>query len=151
MDSRPQQVPEIGRTYYFYDDGKLKRSRQYEAKVLRVVSPEEASRTDVTVQETGFRDPSDAPGNGDMSLIDVWRRTVGSDRNTSCFVGWPYALADSTDYFVACSIPEYDEDTIWFVRTRRGGWYSMNIQSAWQGGVLDVDGRLTEYMEGLCK
>jgi hypothetical protein len=33
------------------------------------------------------------------------------------------------------------------VRTKEGGWFSMDIQSDWQGCELDVDGSLLEEME----
>ena len=36
----------------------------------------------------------------------------------------------------------YDENTIWFVRTVQGGWFSMDVQNTWQSGSLDVDGSI---------
>ena len=36
----------------------------------------------------------------------------------------------------------YDENTIWFVRTVQGGWFSIDVQSSWQYGSLDVDGSI---------
>lgn len=44
-----------------------------------------------------------------------------------------------TDYFIGCYIPEYDNHLIWFARTKYGTWFSMDIQSNWQGGLLDVN------------
>lgn len=44
-----------------------------------------------------------------------------------------------TDYFVGCYIPKYDNYLVWFARTVNGGWFSMDIQSNWQGGLLDVN------------
>lgn len=44
-----------------------------------------------------------------------------------------------TDYFIGCYIPEYDDHLIWFARTKYGTWFSMDIQSNWQGGLLDVN------------
>lgn len=32
-----------------------------------------------------------------------------------------------------------------------GGWYSMDIQSYWQGGLLDIFNDLTEELETFCK
>ena len=43
-----------------------------------------------------------------------------------------------TDYFVGCYIPKYDNHLVWFARTINGGWFSMDLQSNWQGGLLDV-------------
>ena len=36
----------------------------------------------------------------------------------------------------------YDENIIWFVRTVQGGWFSIDVQSSWQYGSLDVDGSI---------
>lgn len=44
-----------------------------------------------------------------------------------------------TDYFIGCYIPEYDNHLVWFARTKYGSWFSMDIQSNWQGGLLDVN------------
>ena len=38
----------------------------------------------------------------------------------------------------------YDENIIWFVRTVQGGWFSIDVQSSWQHGSLDVDGSIYE-------
>ena len=38
----------------------------------------------------------------------------------------------------------YDENIIWFVRTVQGGWFSIDVQSSWQYGSLDVDGSIYE-------
>ena len=55
-------------------------------------------------------------------------------------------LYKQTDYFIACSIPEFDDHIIWFVRKKDDGWFSMSIQSDWQGGYLDVDGECYQRM-----
>lgn len=60
---------------------------------------------------------------------------------------WLYAK--ETDYFIGCEIKDYDENIIWFVRTVDGGWFSMDIQSYWQGGRLDVSGECEEYLTSL--
>ena len=65
-----------------------------------------------------------------MSLEDIWK-----DEMTQCH--WLYAT--ETDYFIEASCPVYDDNYLWFARTKDGGWFSMNIQSWWQSGELDVD------------
>jgi len=50
-----------------------------------------------------------------------------------------------TDYFIGCYIPRYDDNIIWFARTKEGKWFSMDIQSWWQGGLLDVSNKLTPW------
>lgn len=48
-----------------------------------------------------------------------------------------------TDYFIGCYIPKYDNHLVWFARTKYGSWFSMDIQSNWQGGLLDVNRYIT--------
>jgi hypothetical protein len=55
--------------------------------------------------------------------------------------------AEETDYFVKCSIPKYDENDIWFVRTINGGWFSLNTVNTWMAGRLDVSGKLFDMLE----
>jgi hypothetical protein len=50
-----------------------------------------------------------------------------------------WIFAPETDYFIEASCPVYDDNNLWFARTKDGGWFSMNIQSWWQSGELDVD------------
>lgn len=56
---------------------------------------------------------------------------------------------NTTDYIVACEIKDYDRNLIWFARTVDGGWFSMDIDKAWQGGRLDIDGGLEDYLVSL--
>ena len=55
----------------------------------------------------------------------------------------------TTDYIVACDIKDYDKNLIWFARTVDGGWFSMDVDKSWQGGRLDVDGELEDYLVSL--
>ena len=55
----------------------------------------------------------------------------------------------TTDYIIACDIKDYDKNLIWFARTVDGGWFSMNVDNSWQGGCLDVDGELEDYLVSL--
>ena len=55
----------------------------------------------------------------------------------------------TTDYIVACEIKDYDKNLIWFARTVDGGWFSMDVDEAWQGGRLDIDGELEDYLISL--
>lgn len=123
------KIPEIGKTYKFYDDGKVRTSRQYDAIVLDVITKENARETLVKWFDPEFCIMSA------RELYDVWlEETVLTD----------WIFAEDTDYLVECDIPDYDENHIWFARTKEGGWFSMNIQSGWQGGLLDVTNKLTE-------
>lgn len=55
----------------------------------------------------------------------------------------------TTDYIVACDIKDYDNNLIWFARTVDGGWFSMDVDKPWQGGRLDIDGELEDYLVSL--
>ena len=55
----------------------------------------------------------------------------------------------TTDYIIACDIKDYDKNLIWFARTVDGGWFSMDVDKSWQGGCLDIDGELEDYLVSL--
>ena len=55
----------------------------------------------------------------------------------------------TTDYIIACDIKDYDNNLIWFARTVDGGWFSMDVDKEWQGGRLDIDGKLEDYLVSL--
>lgn len=55
----------------------------------------------------------------------------------------------TTDYIIACEIKDYDKNLIWFARTVDGGWFSMDVDKTWQGGRLDIDGELEDYLVSL--
>ncbi len=164
-------IPDVGKTYKFYDDGKVRLSRQYDAKVLRVVSPEEAKQImfllyyNVNTQELTTVVYKDMDPSGMKSLYDCWRDQVKehTQREGGCIflqkmtkdghfktlkAGDPWLYANETDWFVECSIPEYEpEYTVWFVRDINGGWFSMDIPCSWMSGALDVTNEMTECLE----
>lgn len=55
----------------------------------------------------------------------------------------------TTDYIIACNIKDYDNNLIWFARTVDGGWFSIDVDKSWQGGRLDIDGELEDYLVSL--
>lgn len=120
-------IPKVGNSYRFFDDGKLTRSRMYIATVIDVVPFDKAK--DITVDTNGYWHITS------MSLVNAWEIDTDKEESWSVF-------ANTTDYFIGCSIPEYDKHTIWFARTKDNGWFSFNIQSNWQSGRLDVTGEL---------
>lgn len=135
-------IPQVGKTYKFYDSGKVKESRQYDATVLRVITKEESKKVMFPLYYDDYDGKPHTYGMGrnsgrEISLHDIWKDTIGND-------DWLYAA--DTDYLIECDIPVYDDNHIWFVRERRGGWYSIDIQSDWQSGELDVTNKLTEEL-----
>jgi hypothetical protein len=133
-------IPQIGKTYKFYDDGKA--SREYDAIVTKIVSKDDAKTImfkayldEDNELSTYYDNELDNEYTFEKSLFDIWRDEV---KNTD------WLLAENTDYLIECSIPDYDKYPIWFVRTRTNDWFSLNIQSDWQGGLLDTDGMMVK-------
>ena len=137
-------LPEVGKKYHFFDDGKLHMQRHYIATVLRIVPFDEVK--DIVVKEFDYNLVEDGKPVEeclvDQCIIDTWHR----ERDNH---DWLYPSSDyETDYFIEISVPGYDEYNLWAVRTKWGYFFTMDIQSSWQGGVLDVDGsRFKEFKE----
>ena len=132
-----KNLPIVGKEYHFFDDGKISNSRHYIAKVIELIPIEEAKKIMISTP----RDYNEEINQNvfiDMSLLDIW-----IDEKLSC--DWLYAPV--TDYIIKASIPEYDKDPIYFARTKDGGWFSMDVTNWWQGGRLDIDGKLYEQLE----
>ena len=138
MEANKARVPQVGEKLHFFDDGKVGDSRHYMAVVTHVLTPEQAKCVFV-VDAINFSEchSIDFEENKSLSLLDVHAEEV-----KSC----DWIFAEQTDYFIACSIPEFDNHIIWFVRKKDGGWFSMDIQSDWQGGYLDIDGECYQRM-----
>ena len=137
MKNKLKNIPEVGKYYHFWDDGKVSNSRHYICKCERIITPEEAKNIIVKVPEWDYR--NNTTEFVDISLYNHW---LQEKRNCK----WIYR--DETDYFVEASCPTYDDNNLWFVRTKEGGWFSMNIQSSWQSGYLDID---EEILNGIIK
>ena len=127
MDKK--SIPEIGKLYHFFDDGKTSPSRHYICKCERIITPEEAKRVMIEVPNEYVDDVMDK-----ISLYEHWYN------NEVPSTYWLFS--DKTDYFIECSCPKYDKHNLWFVRTHDGGWFSMDIQNFWQGGRLDIDSEI---------
>ena len=124
-------IPEVGEILKFYDDGKTGFSRRYWAKVLRIIPFNDADSVILKdLPEYEDIDDNDSLHFVDRTLIQQW----DIEKQDAEWV-----FANRTDYFIECQIPAYDNYTIWFVRTKEGRWFSMNVQNFWQGGLLDVD------------
>lgn len=145
-----EKVPVIGEQYHFFDDGKIRESRHYMATVLDVITPEQVK--DIYVNRLGL----------DVweSLYKVWREEIDKHRQSKNFkvltsgsmeVGAPWLYAEETDYFIKCSIPDYDDNDVWFVRTVDGGWFSLDTVFVWMGGRLDVSGERFKSLEEIQK
>ena len=129
MAQKKKPIPIIGHQYDFFDDGKISLSRHYIATIKRVIPLSEADNVFVRTLTWGL----DEPHYVDSPLSGVWE-IFKTEHD--------WIMAKNTDFFVECSIPDFDDDPIWFARDINGGWFSMDIQSGWQAGQLDIDGSL---------
>lgn len=137
-----EPVPKIGDKHHFFDDGKMNESRHYIAEVLSVITPEEAKHVELSRTEFYKNDPYTFT----QSLYDRWIEEVNDHRQGESprvvvdvdhfKPNAPWLYEEVTDYFVECSIPKYDSDSIWFVRTITGGWFSIDTTHSWMGGKL---------------
>ena len=100
-----QPVPEVGKEYHIFDDGKIKPSRHYIAKILEVIPFEECK---------------------DVKLVEAWQ-------NESEFCDWLYT--SETDYFIKADSDFDDEplhfvrtiDGGWFSINYPDGWMSARL------------------------
>lgn len=143
------EIPVKGKQYHFFDDGKINPSRHYTATVVDIISPEQAKN--VIIKKVECEDEYIDK----VSLYDIWIAEIDNHRQSENFIvltghstepGAPWLYAEETDYFVKCSIPEYDDNDIWFVRTIKGDWFSLNTVNFWMAGKLDVSGQLYKQM-----
>lgn len=92
---KERPVPEVGKEYHIFDDGKIKPSRHYTAKITKLIPFAEAYEI--------------------TDIYNMWKDDV-----ENC--GWLYAKV--TDYFVKATAT-CSEEPQYFVRTRDGGWFSL--------------------------
>ena len=124
-------IPEVGKEYHFWDDGKSSVSRHYIARVERIITPEQAKEIVIVTESGDF-----------FTLYDSWVET-----KEQC----DFLYDQETDFFVECSCPKYDDHNLWFVRTVDGGWFSIDNENCWQSGRLDVTGERYESIIKFCK
>jgi len=108
-------IPEINKTYGYFDDGKIHESRRCQVVIKDVI-------------------PFDAVRTGDIGAFKLWKKEV-----KTC--DWLYA--QKTDYFVVgeCGDEIFNDaepERMLFVRALDGGWFSIGFNS----GRLDIDGAL---------
>jgi hypothetical protein len=112
-----QPVPEVGKEYHIFDDGKLSPSRHFIAKITAVL-------------------PFEKVANPESQLYRAWEENIMEAH---------WLFAQDTDYFVKAE-SSYDENPLFFVRTTDGGWFSIDYPNVWMGARLDIDGELYKSM-----
>jgi len=94
----------IGYHYDYFDDGKIKESRRADCTVIEKIP---------------FSDI-------DKETLSIWKNEV-----ETCY--WLYAK--NTDFFIKAIINYEDEpETVYFVRTKDGGWFSLGL---WAGRLKE--------------
>lgn len=117
---KKQPLPEIGKEYHIFDDGKIKKSRHYICKIVDIIP---------------FKDCKDE------KLIKTWESIIEEDKQVLGF------FAEETDYFIK-GASSFDKNPLYFVRTSRGGWFSIDYPDWWMGAELDIDGSLYKILKG---
>lgn len=118
------RIPNVGEFIHFWDDGKVGLGRHYICKIERVILPSEADKIILKTYD------HDLEMWLEEDLKSIWK----FERDNH---DWLYA--NETDVFIEASCPKFDKDNLWFVRTKEGGFFSMDIQNSWQGGQLDTE------------
>lgn len=115
-----QPVPEVGKRYHCFDDGKIKFSRHYIVKVLEVLDHMAFKRKYPEMFQTYL------------------------DESRQCY--WLYSR--SSDKFIICHAEEdrqKDFDLEVAVRTKQGGWFTIGKNSLYCG-TFDVTGKLWDEL-----
>lgn len=140
MENKLEPIPEVGKYYHFFDDGKLSPSRHYICRVERLLSKEEAN--DIMVEVPYWNPITNEDETVTITLLERWQK----EKESADFL-----YSEDTDYFVEVSCPEYDKNNLYAVRTKGGGWFTIDVQSFWQAGRLDVTGKTYKYAIDYCR
>ena len=132
---KEKRLPKIGEYYHFWDDGKSSASRHYICKIERIITEEESKNIIVEVPEYDWVKGED---------IMVKKTLYEQYQEQALEHDWVYMPI--TDYLIEASCPNYDNNNIWFIREKNGGWFSIDVQNFWQSGELDVTGEKFEYI-----
>jgi hypothetical protein len=116
---KEQPVPEVGKEYHIFDDGKVRLSRHSICKICKVVPFNECN---------------------DLELLEAWHDEV---------LRAYWLFSPETDYFVNGAVKKEDGvfEIHHFVRTLDGGWFSIDYPKSWTASRLDIDGSLFKILE----
>lgn len=124
---------EIGKFYHFWDDGKSSISRHYLCKCEGIITVEESKEllfeSYYWNEDNWYKEGNDSVA---LTLYDIWIKN-----KEQC----PWLYADDTPYFIVCSCPKYDNNNLYFVKTKDDTWFSIDVQTWWQTGLLDHEER----------
>lgn len=109
-------LPELNKTYNYFDDGKIRESRRFPVTIVGIIPFDKA----------------------DSNLLDDWKAEV-------FWIDWLYAKTTDyfIKGVIKEDTPDYKQEfDVIFARTIDGGWFSLG----WWSGRLDVDGSLTKML-----
>ena len=119
IEGKLQRIPTVGETIKFFDDGKSDPSRRYWAIILEILP----------CWKIRLFHPK---------LYRAWKRELKEAH-------WLYAK--KTDYFIKAKVDQYSEIPCYFVRTKNGGWFSLDYPNWWMSGALDVEDELWNHVK----
>ena len=137
MKKNYSKIPKVNAVYKFFDDGKIRESRMYDATVKFLLTKEQAKEHTLYF-----------PNKNILNLYDFWQEEINNHIDRENFhvlpakIGEPWLYARDTDFFVFCKIPEYSDLSVIFVRDVENRWFSLGYPNSFDGGVLDVTGEL---------
>lgn len=116
------KLPQMGKLYWHYDDGKITPSRQEKVQIIKVVPYSQVSKEDRLLIQNEIEDhkylyndfPSHVVYGINLSMMD-----------------FPWKTEDSE---------------IIYLPTTRGGWFGFGKTCDWNCGDLDIDGKLTQQI-----
>lgn len=116
---KKQPVPEVGKEYHIFDDGKVRLSRHSICRICKVIPFDECN---------------------DLELLEAWNDEV---------LRAHWLFSPETDYFVNGAVKKEDGvfEIHHFVRTLDGGWFSIDYPKSWTASRLDIDGSLFKILE----
>lgn len=128
-----KNLPIEGKYYNFFENGLVSPSTHFICRVERIIPIEES-------QATLFLEYCDLE-TGECYRDKLWNIWVDNKDL------YPNIFSESTDCFIECSCPKFEEELLYLARTINGGWFSMNIQNKYQLGELDITGELSKTLE----
>lgn len=142
MKKNYSKIPEANVVYKFFDGGKIRENRMYDATVKFLLTKEHAKEHTLYF-----------PNKNILNLYDFWQEEINNHINRENFhvlpaeIGEPWLYARGTDFFVFCKIPGYSDYPVIFVRDIHGGWFSLGYPYSFDGGVLYVTGELYDSIK----
>ena len=119
-ETKVQPVPEIGKVYHAFDDGKIYPSRHMLIRIDEIISFDHMKPWMKAVVHYEAE-------NHDW-LFDV---------HTDYIVKGIWAVENKG---------KVEDRPLWFIRTKDGGWFSADVDNYMDGCVLDVTGELWDNM-----